>query len=157
MYKSKTGFTLLELTIVIVILGTISVASIFTVGNYISDAQIDIDTGKIVQILRTAYSNSVSELYGQNWGVHFNEGQNTYTLFAGTDYTSRVVEHDTVFTIDDSLEFYELDFYSGNDYVIFNKNTGHINSDASFTVREKNGNISVDILINTYGQINIKK
>ncbi len=82
----KKGFTLIELTIVVVIIAIISGVSLLSLSKYRNKSNLDSATRQISALLREAQSRSGAQESGVAWGVHFENATTSpfYALFSGT-------------------------------------------------------------------------
>jgi prepilin-type N-terminal cleavage/methylation domain-containing protein len=124
--QGAPGFTLVEVLLVIglvLILG----AWIFPVGLSSYQSQILSQTRDGVEdALRKAQNSSRSGKHDRPFGVMIAE--DTYTIFEGEEYETRVVQEDEIFPIPDTVLF------SGIDEIIFEKMSGNPDRTGTITV-----------------------
>ena len=98
--KNNTGFTLVELIIVIAIL---SILSAITVQGFFSLSKIsnlDNNVQEFASVLRLAQNESLLSENSSQYGVYINTGlPNQYVLFKGASYTLRDVSADQVYSL----------------------------------------------------------
>jgi prepilin-type N-terminal cleavage/methylation domain-containing protein len=85
----KSGFTLLELLLVIALMVIIAAMSRDFYGSFVSGAQLDANVRTIVYDLRNTRDKAMNGLSDQNWGVHFvNGASDYYEIFSSaSDYS----------------------------------------------------------------------
>lgn len=93
-HSKRGGFSLIELSIVIVFVGVVSVVAVTTLWSSRSKTEIDSSAKQIVALLREAQSRSVAQEDNSVWGVYFENSTATtpfYALFKGSSYSSSSV------------------------------------------------------------------
>ncbi|MDP2684250.1 MAG: prepilin-type N-terminal cleavage/methylation domain-containing protein [bacterium] len=143
----KSGFTILELIIVISITMIILVASAPLYTGFYKSAQLNDGSVQIVQTLRTAQQRAISRYQKQSHGVKFETDR--YTLYFGDSYATRQSSYDKVTELDSGVSLTNTLI---NDEVNFEKGTGIPNSNGSVTLIHATGD-SRQILINAVGKI----
>ena len=143
--KSK-GFTLVEMLLVIGIAITIGALAMPVAVNFYVSQGLDETTRDIVETLRRARSQAITQYNDSAFGVRFEWG--SYILFQGSSYASRTQSEDETFT------FITGTGTSGITEVVFAKLTGKPNSTGTLTVAT--GNKSQNISINVQGKIEIE-
>jgi len=111
--KSKKGFTLVELLVVIAITIILAGAAVPIYGGLQVSGQLNETNSQIVQTLRIARQRSISRVNDATHGVYFEIdpiGDDSYTLYQGSSYATRMVGYDQVFAIDNPLSFSTTDF-----------------------------------------------
>lgn len=88
--KNKSGFTLLELMLVMAILVIIALASRDIYNNFALDTSIDNNSKTIMFDLRSARDRAMNGQNDYNWGIHFvNSASDYYEIFSTpTNYAS---------------------------------------------------------------------
>jgi prepilin-type N-terminal cleavage/methylation domain-containing protein len=88
--KNKSGFTLLELMLVMAILAIIAFVSRDLYTNFALDATIDNNSKTIMFDLRSARNRAMNGQDDYNWGIHFvNSASDYYEIFSTpTNYAS---------------------------------------------------------------------
>lgn len=146
------GFTLIELTIVIAITAILVLISIPVYKEYRGSIDLDLETQKIINVLRKAQSDSISSEGGNKFGVRFETGR--YTYFEGNDWDTRTQASDKISTVAPDIEIYEISFAeSPSSDVVFNKLNGTTPKYGSLKVRIKNSNESRTVSVNPQGLI----
>lgn len=130
--RSVTGFTLLELLIVIAIVSVLATAGVVTYANSQRKVVLTTSAEHISSVLRLARQRAVGQEQGLEWGVHFENpagGAGFYEIFKGASYsTSSVTEK---FFLQSPVIFSQP--ASGNSInVIFSKRTG--TTDAQYDI-----------------------
>ena len=129
--RLKSGFTILELAIVIAIMATLSAIIISTFISFRKNQALEKDTEIVVQVLEQARNQTLSSKNSSVYGVHFTAPK--ITLFKGSSYVANdsnnqdfvLSSTDTILTI--SLTGAGVD-------VIFNRLTGETSQDGTVTV-----------------------
>jgi len=121
-YK-KTGFSLLELVIVITIIAILGTVGFVKLTDYFTRNNLEKDAQKIAFTLKNARDRSISQDRGFQWGVHFENpanGKGFYELFAGTSYPGQTIIRNNLNT---GVEFLNPSASSTLD-ILFSKVTG---------------------------------
>ena len=137
------GFTLVELIIVI---GAAILIAAFTmpVGfRFFQTQRLDETTMDILQTLRRANNQAISQKNDSAFGVKFFPG--SYTLFQGGSYIARVVSKDEDFDLPIGTSV------TGIDEVNFSKLNGTPSFTGAFSINS--GSDSQSVSINAYGKI----
>ena len=87
--KSNTGFSIIELVLVMAILGILSAITVPKIGNIISDINEKAVSERIIEDLSYLRNLAVSS-HDTTWMV-VNQAQNQYGLYVGPDAGSRVL------------------------------------------------------------------
>ena len=129
--RLKSGFTILELALVVAIIAVLSVIVINTFINFRKNQALEKDTEIVVQVLEQARNQTLSSKNSSVYGVHFTAPK--ITLFKGSSYVANdsnnrdfvLSSTDTILTI----------FLTGAGVdVIFNRLTGETSQDGTVTV-----------------------
>ena len=156
--KTQKGFTLIELLIVIGII-VVTVSAVFTVqGRFLVDTYLDTNTDQIVQDLRLAQMRSITRFKDSPWGVYFDEdvsGNNDkFVFFNGSNYVSRDSSYDIEADLPNSIEFGNINFNGGTDYIVFDKVTGETSNYGSIELMDTQGGGNINVIsINSKGVI----
>jgi prepilin-type N-terminal cleavage/methylation domain-containing protein len=105
MRSSKSGFSFIELLLVMGIIAIVSGVSLISLVGRRNTVTLNTTADKIVALLREAQSRSVGQASSTTWGVHFdntNIAQPFYSLFAGTYSTS---SRENVYPLPTNIEF----------------------------------------------------
>ncbi|HEY1074645.1 MAG TPA: type II secretion system protein [Patescibacteria group bacterium] len=108
MKQSFSGFTLIELIVVIGIFSMLLLVSLPFTLNSIVSAQLNRERDTLIPLLQSARDQSYANLRGRDTGVKINSSN--YTLFEGTTYASRDTSHDIVYPRSEQL------FASGTEF-----------------------------------------
>ncbi|MBP7652262.1 prepilin-type N-terminal cleavage/methylation domain-containing protein [Candidatus Dependentiae bacterium] len=78
----NNGFTLIELTIVIIIIGVIASITPVIITNYLTDQDLEIETSKLISSIN--YLQQISS-NGDNSKINFNTINQSYTIFSNNN------------------------------------------------------------------------
>ncbi len=133
-----TGFTLIEVIIVIAILTvliTVSITSLYSIQR-----KSDLDNGiqEFVIILKLAQNKTLSSDNSSQYGVYLDASvfPNKYILFKGSNYASRNVSYDQIYFLSQTVEFFGINLNGGNE-IVFDKLTGKTQQPGSVVLRLK--------------------
>ncbi len=134
----QSGFTLIELIMVIAIFGILFAISSSVYVNLKVSSNLKITTGSLVQALRYAEENAQIGKNDLKWGVEILP--NKVVIFGGDSYSNR----DT--SLDQILNFPSGIVPSGNSEFVFEKITGWTTTTGTATITNNSGvkNISVN-------------
>lgn len=148
----KSGFTLLELMIVIGVLVIIATISKDFYGSFVPAAQLEDNAKTIIYDLRNTRDKAMNGQDDRKWGVHFvNSTSDYYEIFStATDYND--VSKNVVVTnyLRNNINF-SLPVESVNQDIIFEKITGET---ASSSIIIKSGGNARTIFIKAQGLVN---
>jgi prepilin-type N-terminal cleavage/methylation domain-containing protein len=102
----KSGFTLVEMLIVVGIGVMMAVVAISLYGTLQVSSQLNENAAQIIQALRTARERSIAGLNNKPYGVNLiinPNGADSYILYQGTSYTSRIQTYDQTQVLDSAL------------------------------------------------------
>ena len=138
-----TGFTAIELILVIAVLALLSAAGFNYYFNYLSRLELDEDIKIIKSVLRDAQSSAISGEGFEKWGVRFHNATDTqpyFDLFRGSAYDNATKTQE--FSLAASVVYATP--ASGNLIdVVFEKRTGTVATSSNITVRIKGRNITI--------------
>lgn len=150
--KLQTGFTLLELMLVIAILVILATMSRDFFGSFVPGAQLEDNAKTIIYDLRNTRDKAMNGQDDRLWGIHFiNGASDYYEIFSTpTDYNdvaktvilSNYLKNNIIFS--SPVEGSSLD-------IIFGKISGQV---ASSSVIIKTGNNTRTISVGAQGLIN---
>jgi prepilin-type N-terminal cleavage/methylation domain-containing protein len=84
---ARSGFTLIEVLIVLAIGVAISVVALVSTRGFQRVRQIEIERDKLVTALQDARARSIAQEDGLQWNIYLENGAaDFYTLFSGTNY-----------------------------------------------------------------------
>ncbi|MBI4119787.1 MAG: type II secretion system protein [Parcubacteria group bacterium] len=152
----QKGFTLIELLISLALLVIIGAVGLLIVQGVRVRQELDLESDKLLNILREAQQNTISELNLSVWAVHVNNaasGPDSYELFyaSSTDPEAASTTERTV-TLPSTLEFTSPSSGSSTN-IYFNSVSGVPVSAATVTIQTLNGANSVDIKVLENGSI----
>lgn len=136
--KNRSGFTLIELIIVISILAVLSTIVVVDFVSYKKNSDLDNSTQEFAGILRLAQSKTLSSENYKQYGVYINTAvvPNQYTLFTGYSYALRTTSLDQIYFLQPSMEFYGISLGGGNE-IVFDRLTGASDESGSVSIRVK--------------------
>ncbi len=153
--KKESGFTLVELLTIIGILLVIIGTAVAAYKRFQNISALTDSSEEILNILRLARSKTLSSEHSDQWGVHFpNPGTDyEYTLFKGSNYSSRETSFDQKIIVPNTIEVHNIDLGTSSD-VIFNRLTGTTDFPGTISLRiASNHSKTQDIIIESSGQI----
>lgn len=153
--NNNLGFSLIEIIIVIAILAVLSAIIFPNLPAFKNSSDLNNIVQEFVSTLKLAQNKTViSENYSQ-YGIYINTGvsPNTYVLFKGASYAGRDIPSDKTYTLQDTIEFYDVNLGGGNE-IVFDKLTGASEESGSISVRVKSdANKNKTIYISSSGSI----
>ena len=124
--RTSSGFSLIELLLVIAIFSLIVGVAIPASRQLLLRNDLVTSTTTLRQVLRRAQHLAQSHVDQSEWGVHV--GPSEIVLFRGTNYPSRDSSYDEVYQVAASLVF------SGDNDVTFQRVSGTRNTPATITI-----------------------
>lgn len=144
----KTGFTLVEVIVVIALITILVLMSAAITGRAFANHQLELAEDELIEVLRRAQLRTIYGESDDQWSVRIDS--NAYTLFKGTSYGSRDTSYDEVHTLSDQLSITN----SGGNTIRFDFGDGDASSGAqTLTITDENTNRTTAILINAIGTI----
>lgn len=147
----QSGFTFIELLMVIGITIIIAGLSIPIYGNLQISSQLNENMSQAVQIVRTARERSVARVNNAAHGVYFdiNAGDDKIILYQGASYAARDTSYDRPFTLESPLS---LSTTLTGDEVNFSKGLGMPDNAGTVTLtHDTSGSRVIDI--NSFGKV----
>ncbi|MBI5421931.1 prepilin-type N-terminal cleavage/methylation domain-containing protein [Candidatus Peregrinibacteria bacterium] len=134
--RNVSGFTFVELAIVIAIFSIVLGAAVMTLGNFMGNQSLRSDGEKVVQTLREAHVRSTASEWDSSWGVYFDvvATPNRLVLFKGTDYSLRDPTFDQTTDLYPTVTFGPLLLNGGGSEIVFSKRSGLIAQDGLFSL-----------------------
>jgi len=142
MLKNK-GFSLLEVLLVTTIAAMIFFVAIPYSLNFYRAQLVEDTRANIIDALQRARHNAILQKEDSDFGVTLSEVANSYIIFQGSSYNTRIAVQDEVFPVVDSI------ILGGLADVIFSKLTGLPNATGTITLTY--GIISKGIFVNDFG------
>jgi len=132
--KNDSGFTLIELIIVIAILSALMVVTIPNFFYFNKSSNLDNSAREFASVLKLAQNKTLSSENNSQYGVYLNTGvsPNQYILFKGDSYESG----ETSFSLPDTMEFYDINLGGGNE-IVFDRLTGASENSGDVSIRIK--------------------
>lgn len=163
--ENKTGFTLIEIIIVIAILGSLSAVIVSGFISFNKNSILNNSSEEFISALKLAQSKSMSSEDYSSYGVYINPVDLTqYILFKGSSYAGRVPSFDQVYSLENNVEFNSVILYKGgvgfpenaSNEIVFDRLTGFPKQWGSITVRNKADIESKKtILVTSSGEVNV--
>jgi prepilin-type N-terminal cleavage/methylation domain-containing protein len=154
--KIKTGFTMIELLVVISITAIIATSGILVYAMAQRRVTLNLTADQIQQVLRFARQRSVSQQEGLSWGVHFdntNSGNPWYAIYKGSPYNqNNITEY---YSLPNPIRFSNPASGQSLD-VEFLKLTGNASGNATVTIQLFPEGTSQTILIFSSGLIELQ-
>lgn len=150
--KKQTGFTLIEVLIIMAIVITLSLVAIPISNNIQIGAQLNDSSSGIIQAIRTAQNQANAGLNNSSHGVYFDinpSGTDSYILYQGDSYSTRNSDYDRIFLINSSIE---LSTTLTGDEITFSKNLGKPDKTGSISLSHESGDTR-SMSINSFGLI----
>lgn len=151
--KNNRGFTLIELILVIGVLSVVFGSSTIVFGNVIQRNSLKYNGYQLVQNLREARINSVSQKNDSAWGIYFDDTSipHGYTFFKGQSYNTRDSNLDLVFEFPEVVTINQLSL-GGFDEVVFSQSSGLASNSGSIDLLADTETYSISI--NDLGFVN---
>lgn len=132
------GATFIELLVVISVLIILIAMSGQVFVFFQKGSTLNNTTQEIISILRLAQNKTLASEKADQYGVYFNTSidPHEYIIFKGSDFTSRDISFDKIYTIPKALEIYNINLASGNE-VVFDRLTGITNQPGDISIRIK--------------------
>lgn len=150
--NKKSGFTLIEMTVVIAIIAILAVTTFVGYNSFRKRTQLNIIAEEIESALKLTQSKTLSSLNKTRYGVHFDTDK--YITFIGDTYNP-VEATNITFAISDNLEIYNISLNGGGSEVIFKRLTGKTDQYGSLNLRIKNTSQERILNIESSGTISV--
>lgn len=149
--RQTKGFTMVELIIVIALFSVLFGMGATMLGNFSSTQSLHFTGDRLVQSLREARMNSVTELYDSTWGIYFNSVSNPqqYILFKGNTYATRDASFDQPTLFSKRVGFNSVSLNGGGSEVRFSRRGGFTSNYGTVVLRVDNE--TYDLSINRLG------
>lgn len=131
----KSGFSLLEITIVIGIFLVVFFVSVNIFSNFYRSQLLEAEVAKAVSIIQETRSKTLSSKNFSEYGAYFE--QEKITSFTGTVYASSSPDNKE-YIISNSVEIYDIILNGGGQDLFFKKLTGETDKYGSVGFRLKN-------------------
>ncbi len=115
--KKRSGFTIIELMIVMFIIVTLSTLMIALSVDLTSDHQLSEETRMLKSTIRLAQIKAINNYHDSPYGIKILDDR--YILFQGDSFEDRDQNFDIIYKIDSDLALAD-----GQDEVVFSKYTG---------------------------------
>lgn len=142
-FTPKTGFSLIEMLLVLVILVLLAAVSLPLALNFYQNQQLEVKENEVVQALRKAQFRAMAGKEDSSFGVYF--FSNKFILFKGASFLSRDSRFDEEFEMPKAIS------RSGLSEIVFSKLEGIPSLTGNIILSA--GNRSETISINGIGTI----
>jgi prepilin-type N-terminal cleavage/methylation domain-containing protein len=145
-FKNSKGFTIFELILVIAIFAIIFSSTAIVFGNMLNTHRLASKGYEIVQSLREARTDAVSQKENSKWGMYLQTSADTnrYIVFKGDSYASRDSMFDQAVILPESVTFSNIDISGGNE-IVFGKRSGETENTGSFDLVTGEDKFSVTV------------
>jgi prepilin-type N-terminal cleavage/methylation domain-containing protein len=152
-YKSYSGFSLIEILLVISILAIISASVFLWFSNYQRQTETESASKMIISSLRDAQSRSISGKDFMRWGIFFDDTDNKFILFRDEGgYASATVKEETY--LSKYVQFDSASLLGGCNEIIFEKINGATAQSCAIKIVDKsNYSNFINIIITSSGLI----
>lgn len=134
-YKLASGFTLLEVIIVVGILSLLSVAGFLSLRQSVERINLDTTSHDILTTLQLARTRTLSSQDQTVYGVHFETTQ--YVLFKGSSYSPSSTDNEPR-TLPTGVEIHNVNLAGASNEVIFERLTGSTSQTGTISLRQTN-------------------
>jgi len=155
--RNNLGSTLIELLVIISVLVILIAISGQVFVFFQKESALNNTTEEIISILRLAQNKTLASEEADQYGIYFNTSidPHEYIIFKGSDFSSRDISFDKIYTIPRALEIYNINLASGSE-VVFNRLTGITNQTGDISIRIKDDlNKNRTIYIEESGQVGL--
>ena len=154
--QKNSGFTLVELLTILGILIVITATAVPAYRRFQKETDLTNSVEEIMNVLKVAQSKTLASEEDSQWGIYFSTitTPHKYTLFKGTDYASRDVSSDKVYSIPSLVEIYEIDLAGANQEIVFDRLTGMTEQYGQISLKLRENVLETKtIIIENSGQI----
>ena len=130
----RNGFTLVELILVVAMMAVVGAMTAPFLQTFQTRSDLVTTADSITHQLRRAQQNAAAGQNGNGWGVFFNPGNKTMTLYYGTSYASRDQSFDQIDSLPTAFTF-STDF---SDDIYFNVFSGQASASGTVTITDQN-------------------
>ncbi len=151
--KGNRGFTLIELLVTIALAAVLATVGFVSISGYRSENHLKDEASKITTVLQNARQNSISQLGGAEWGVHFLNGTSSdiYQQFSGASSFASGTPGNA-YSLGYGLSFGNP--ATSSEDVVFNPLTGTLPNDATVNLIPGQANgMSENIIVSALGAI----
>jgi prepilin-type N-terminal cleavage/methylation domain-containing protein len=156
MLDNKSGFTLVEILLVIAIVSIVSAVTIGTYRGLIKKTEVDLTANNIIFDLKRAKANSLGGVDNRSWGVHFvnsSTSSDYYEIFSTpTNFANPSVTIEDASFLPDTVYFTDPSDIAGSKDIIFEKIRGTLSVDGAIGLSSVD-NFSRSITVNQIGNI----
>lgn len=153
-----SGFTLVELVVVVAITVALASLTIPLYVNFQATQQAASAAEEIVQLLREAQARAMAGDGAMPWGVYFEDdlvgADDRFILFRGASFAARNPSFDFATDLADTLSFGSISF-TGGSAVVFTRSNGTTANVGSLVVSASNGD-AVTVRVNAAGAVDLE-
>jgi prepilin-type N-terminal cleavage/methylation domain-containing protein len=149
--KTKQGFTYIELTIVLVIIGILMTYAIGNIRRSQINADITAQVENIAYQLRLAQSNAASGKGNTSYGANLET--NAVTLYQGSTYDPMSATNYRI-ELPSSIQIQNINLNGGGNKILFAISTGATANYGSFNVTASSVSITKTITVTRLGTVN---
>jgi len=149
-WRFHPGFTLIELAIVIVVLGLLSLVAFPFLSTSIGRTELKTTGWEVSDILRRAQAQSMSGENDTNWGVHLISGG--YTLFQGNTYSPADPDNIDYF-FPNRISIINVSVNGGGSDIRFLRTSGRTSDFGTVTLLDNTSNDTLVITVTQEGNI----
>lgn len=154
--RNVSGFTFVELAIVIAISSILFGTAAVALGNFMTNQAMSTDGSMVVQTLREAHVRATASDRDSSWGVHLDTATDPKraVLFKGVGYAERDPSFDQVTDLHSSISFGPFLLNGGTNEVVFSKRSGMTANDGLFSLVHQD--LAFTVTVNPLGLIDFE-
>jgi type II secretory pathway pseudopilin PulG len=143
------AITFLEIVLVIGIFMILMSATVPQIARQFFSNELEVGAQELVKNLRKAQAQATTQVRDSSWGLHLDTAADTYTIFAGDDYASRVLGLDLEVSLPSSVGFQSVTFTD----VIFDQVTGATSNPGDIILDSESESETRTITVNALGNV----
>ncbi len=151
-FKKSPALTLLEVFLVITIFAVLIVAVTPNMIIFFFSNQSTLAEQEVVHTLRHSREKAATQIHDSSWGVYFDTGASTYTLFSGSTYVGRDASLDVDYPLPGSVTFGTITLTGGGTEVVFDQITGNTSQDGTVEITSAS-DPTITVTINAFGNV----
>lgn len=130
-FNHKSGFTLIELIMVIAIMALLFGIFLGTFVKFRKNQALAMDTDTVISLLRQARNQTLSSKNSASYGVHFTAPK--VTIYTGPTYSSGATDNQD-FTLSSTDTILTITLSGGGSDVLFNRLTGETSQNGTVVI-----------------------